>query len=205
MTTIPAEERADANTIPQTLKRRGLLAAAWAAVAGLVLKQTTQPVEAGVDGDVVLGSFNTTNSLTDIDNTNPNDIAFVARCEAGTNGTGLFGVGSGFGVFGENRASGRAGGAGVFGISDRSDSYGVAGQNLTGGTAVFGLSFSGNGVMGQIPSGTSANAIAIYGQNYSSYAGPVGSVCTGCRPTVTASSVRQPRPAVQRSSAQPIV
>jgi hypothetical protein len=135
MTTTPADDRKQADGITESMKRRGLIAAAWAAVAAFVLKQTTQPVEAGVDGDVVLGSLNTPNSVTAIDNTNPNDIAFVARSVAGTNGTGLFGVGSGFGVFGENRASGRAGGAGVFGISDRSDSYGGAGQHLTGGAA----------------------------------------------------------------------
>jgi acyl-CoA reductase-like NAD-dependent aldehyde dehydrogenase len=39
-------------------KRRGLIAAAWAAVAALVARQTTAPVEAGDDGDVVLGAQN---------------------------------------------------------------------------------------------------------------------------------------------------
>ena len=40
----------------QPLKRRGLLAAGVALVAGLVAKLTEQPVSAGTDGDVVLGA-----------------------------------------------------------------------------------------------------------------------------------------------------
>jgi hypothetical protein len=51
-------------------KRRGLIAAAWAAVAAIVARQTTEPVEAGVDGDVVLGANNTTIATTFITNTN---------------------------------------------------------------------------------------------------------------------------------------
>ena len=50
-------------------KRRGLIAAAWAAIAAIVARQTTEPVEAGVDGDVVLGAGNTTTGITSIFNT----------------------------------------------------------------------------------------------------------------------------------------
>jgi hypothetical protein len=153
--------------------RRGFLAAAWAAVAGLVLKQTTQPVEAGVDGDVVLGLPNTTTQFTSITNTTPDSFAFIARCVGGTGGIGLAGFGSSNGVYGETESTGFPGSAGVFGLSLRSNSYGVAGFNYEpSGTAVFGQSASGNGVLGQIPGFSSTNGIAVYGANLSTYAGP---------------------------------
>jgi hypothetical protein len=157
----------------ESMKRRGLLAAAWAAMAAVILNRTTQPVEAGVDGDVVLGSFNPATAETAIFNATANSIAFRGECVAGTSGFGLVGQGSSSGVFGVITATGSPGGAGVAGVSLRSNSYGVLGINgQPGGTGVFGQSRSGNGVMGVIPSGTSDNAIALYGQNYSSYAGP---------------------------------
>jgi hypothetical protein len=40
------------------------------------------------------------------------------------------------------------------------------------GTGVLGQVTSGNGVMGQIPGSANMSAIAVYGQNYSTYAGP---------------------------------
>jgi hypothetical protein len=173
MTTTPAADRTQRNELEPSIKRRGLLAAAWAAVAAVVLKQTTQPVEAGVDGDVVLGVANSTPSITEISNASADSIGFGAFCQGGTNGWGLFGQGSRYGVLGENTGAGGVGGAGVFGIGHRSDGYGVAGQNaLPNGTAVLGQSLGGNGVLGQIPSGSLSNAIAVYGANLSTYAGP---------------------------------
>jgi hypothetical protein len=173
MTKTPADDRTHADGMTESMKRRGLLAAAWAAMAAVILNRTTQPVEAGVDGDVVLGSFNPATAETAIFNATANSIAFRGECVAGTSGFGLVGQGSSSGVFGVITATGSPGGAGVAGVSLRSNSYGVLGINgQPGGTGVFGQSRSGNGVMGVIPSGTSDNAIALYGQNYSSYAGP---------------------------------
>jgi hypothetical protein len=151
-----------------TWKRRGLLAAAWAAVAAIVARQTTAPVEAGVDGDVVLGAPNTTTVQTSITNTAANGTALDVVCEAGTIGLGLFASGSGDGVFGEN-TGGTAGGAGVYGFTPRADNSGVWGNALAG-VGVLGQSTSGNAIRGQIP-GSSANTIAIYGLNNSSYTG----------------------------------
>ncbi|MHB8645969.1 MAG: hypothetical protein ACYDAR_09310 [Thermomicrobiales bacterium] len=72
-----------------TLKRRGILAAAGAVVAGIVAKQTAQPVAAGTDGDVILGNglFDTTKNVasaaTRITSTGSAGAAFRAW---GTNG-----------------------------------------------------------------------------------------------------------------------
>jgi hypothetical protein len=173
MTKTPADDRKHADGMTESMKRRGLLAAVWATMAAVILNRTTQPVEAGVDGDVVLGSFNPATAETAIFNATANSIAFRGECVAGTSGFGLVGQGSSSGVFGVITGTGSPGGAGVEGVSLRSNSFGVSGFNgQPGGTGVFGQSRSGNGVMGVIPSGTNDNAIALYGQNFSSYAGP---------------------------------
>jgi hypothetical protein len=150
-------------------KRRGLIAAAWAAVAAIVARQTTEPVKAGVDGDVVLGGLNTTTTFTRITNTN-DSIALELICTAGIAGLGLYAQGSGTGVYGGS-TGGVSGGAGVFGAATRADNYGVFG--LSGpGVAVGGRSFSGNAIRGEISIGSTDNATAIYGFNNSTYAGP---------------------------------
>jgi hypothetical protein len=173
MPTMPGDQRAHTEGTSQSIKRRGLLAATWAAVAMFVLKKTTQPVEAGVDGDVVLGTSNPTSGVTSVVNGDTNSTGFSGYCTTGSDGWGLLGQGSGYGVTGGNTFGGKVGGAGVFGQSLRSDSYGVLGQNIhPNGTAVFGQSLSGNGVLGQIPGTSINNAIAVYGLNYSAYAGP---------------------------------
>ena len=94
-----------------TWKRRGLIAAAWAAVAAIVARRTTEPVEAGMDGDVVLGAPNTTTGTTTIVNTTANGDGLDAICNAGTDGLGLFAVGSGYGVYSFN-TGGTSGGSG---------------------------------------------------------------------------------------------
>jgi len=154
----------------QAWKRRGLLAAAWAAVAAIVARQTTEPVEAGVDGDVVLGAANTTIGITYIENTTANSDGLAVICAAGTGGVGLIGNGSGFGVVGNNNG-GTAGAAAVYGRTNRADNYGVWGDT-GGGVGVLGTSTSGNAIRGEVASGSNANTIAIYGLNNSSYAGP---------------------------------
>jgi hypothetical protein len=153
-----------------TWKRRGLIAAAWAAVAALVARQTTEPVEAGVDGDVVLGASNTETTQTLITNTTTDSNALVLVCDAGTNGWGLLSEGTGYGVFGYHPSLGRQGGAGVNGSTARPDSYGVIGS-ADAGVGVLGQSTSGIPIRGQVTTGSTANTIAIYGLNNSSYAG----------------------------------
>jgi hypothetical protein len=153
-----------------TWKRRGLIAAAWAAVAAIVARQTTEPVEAGVDGDVVLGAANTTTGSTSITNTTANVDGLDVFCTAGTSGFGLQAGGSGFGVFAYN-TGGSAGVAGVYGATTRADNYGVWG-NTDVGVGVLGQSTSGIPIRGQVTPGSSANTIAIYGLNNSTYAGP---------------------------------
>jgi hypothetical protein len=154
-----------------TWKRRGLIAAAWAAVAAIVAKQTTAPVEAGIDGDVVLGTFNTTTGTTVITNTTADSYALQAFCTAGPGGSGFGAFGSAVGVSGTN-SGGIASGAGVYGVvSGRADNYAVWG-NTDVGVGVLGQSISGIPIRGQVAPGSSANTIAIYGLNNSSYAGP---------------------------------
>jgi hypothetical protein len=152
-------------------KRRGLIAAAWAAVAAIVARQTTEPVEAGVDGDVVLGANNTTIATTFITNTNSaGGAALDLVSTAGNNGVALRAAGGGVGVFGQG-GGGMAGGAGVVGFASRADNHGVRGTS-DAGVGVFGQSTSGNAIVGQVNPGTSFNTIAIYGLNTSTYAGP---------------------------------
>ena len=151
-------------------KRRGLLAAAWAAVAAIVARQTTEPVEAGVDGDVVLGVGNSTPATTAITNTAVNGVAGLeVFCNASAAGLGLYAQGSGYGVI-ANNGGGTANAAAVYGFTSSADNYGVWGDNFAG-VGVLGQSIIGIGIRGQIPSTSSANTIAMYGLNNSSYAG----------------------------------
>ena len=85
MTTQP-DLRTPAPDTTQPLKRRGLLAAGVALVAGLVAKLTEQPVSAGMDGDVVLGAVNTTTGETIINNTSADNAALSVSCVGGTVG-----------------------------------------------------------------------------------------------------------------------
>jgi hypothetical protein len=172
----------------QTIKRRGLLAAAAAFVAGLVAKLSEQPVLAGTDGDVVLGGANTTPGFTTISCSGANGTGLETTCAIGLNGWGLASRGSQFGIYGAIVPplnvinTGGIVGAGVFGESTRANSAGVWGSNSAGGTGVrgdstisnglMGQSISGIPVLGQVPAASSANTIAMYGLNYSSYAGP---------------------------------
>jgi hypothetical protein len=167
--TKPAETN-EQGMASHTWKRRGLIAAAWAAVAAIVARQTSEPVKAGVDGDVVLGASNTTTGITSITNTTANSQALLVSCTSGTGGVGLVADGAFFGVAGLN-TGGIAGGAGVYGFTSRADNYGVWG-NTDVGVGVLGQSFSGIPIRGQVSVGSSANTIAIYGLNNSTYAGP---------------------------------
>ena len=170
---------------PETLvKRRGLFAAAWAAVAAAMLRQTTQPVQAGTDGDVVLGAYNATANETLIVNTAMNGTGLSAACTQGNDGVGLFAEGSSYAVLGLSLSTSSSLGAGLFGAAWNSAPYGVWGSDQTGmanvgvfgqspnGTGVRGTSGSGVGVHGVVFSASSANTTAIIAQNSSTYAGP---------------------------------
>jgi hypothetical protein len=167
--TKPAEKTDEQRIASHSWKRRGLIAAAWAAVAAIVARQTTEPVEAGVDGDVVLGVANTTTGITAITNSTQSSDALDLFCTGGTDGFGLQTVGSGFGVVATNTGA-RGASAGVYGSTPRADNYGVWGDTVIG-VGVLGQSNSGIAIRGQVAPGSSANTIAIYGLNNSSYTG----------------------------------
>jgi hypothetical protein len=113
MTTSQPDVRSSLSDTPQTLKRRGLLAAGAAFVAGLVAKLSETSVSAGVDGDVVLGATNTTPGLTQVECSTPGGTGLQGLCDVGTNGWGVYGRGTQAGVFGVSDGTGSPG-AGVW-------------------------------------------------------------------------------------------
>jgi hypothetical protein len=139
-----------------------------------VVTETSEPVLAA--GTVTLGNgigstLNNETTPTYVHNTGNNifkhdDAAVLGESD---NGPGVYGsvnfaatpqVQFSVGVYGDH---GNAGGIGVHGLCAASSGMGVR------GTA---MGSSGNGVFGEIPSTSGANAIAVYGLNYSTYAGP---------------------------------
>jgi hypothetical protein len=84
VTTSQPRVRTPASAPDQTLKRRGLLAAGAAFVAGLIAKLSEQSVSAGIDGDVVLGQPNTTSTVTSAINTTGFSTALELTCTAST-------------------------------------------------------------------------------------------------------------------------
>ena len=151
-------------------QRRGLFAAAAALFAGFVARVTEQRVMAGTDGDVVLGGLNTETTTTTITNITELGTGLAVSANSGMS-TGLTASGTHFGVIGEASDVGVSGSAIGCGVSGSSLSTGVCGQS-TAGTGMLGISSSGIAVYGQVPSSSSANTIAIYAQNYSTYTGP---------------------------------
>lgn len=160
-----------------SIKRRGLLTAAWAAMVGLVAARATKPVQAasggGADGNLVLGSnflnnINTASNLTLLGTSSANfGFDAVFDVDAAVNGGstanigGMYGHGKGMGY----GAMGVAGGGTGTQVSRATLNAGVAGINV-GNVA------NGMGVYGEIPASSSINGIAIYALNYSTYAGP---------------------------------
>jgi hypothetical protein len=155
------------------LKRRGILAAAGAVVAGIVAKQTSDPVAAGTDGDVVLGAIsNSTTTETGVLNSGP----------AIPGGPAIHGFRSPGAVTVVSTTLN----AGVVGQTFVTDAPGVLGSSPNGSQAkgVYGTSGSGSGVygesagsigvQGQITGGSAANTIAVKGVNQSAGAGGFG-------------------------------
>jgi hypothetical protein len=164
-TDTPTPEAAPASTA-----RRGLLAAAWAAVAALILRETTETVHAGTDGDVVLGAENFASGETGINNSTVNGIALSAECNIGTLGYGVLGSGSGIGVYGNgfSRADGGIG-VGVYGIGG--NPAGVVGESfVTHGVCGLAAAASQAGTYGFYHGGM--NGFGMLAINASSYQGP---------------------------------
>jgi hypothetical protein len=168
MATSQLDACSSAPDTTQTLKRRGLFAAGAALVAGLIAKLSEQSVSAGVDGDVVLGVSNSTTGATEVRCTAANGAGLIGTCLSGASGIGVNGQGSRWGVLGLSIGTGSAG-AGVFG-EGAANSAGVYGEN-NDGVGVQGWTLNNYAVFGQIPAFSSSNTIAIYAQNYSTYAG----------------------------------
>ena len=177
MPTVQPEVRSESD---QPIKRRGLLAAAVALVAGFIAKVSETPVSAGTDGDVVPGAITTAAATT------------VVRMNTAytTSGAALLGLRHTStlnitpfyraGVYGHSGSS--TGAVGVYGAVDTStNGIGVQGFGDLNGAGVFGLTYSGPGVLGQsiigipvfgqVPSGSSATTVGIYGENTSSSRG----------------------------------
>jgi hypothetical protein len=153
------------------VERRGLLAAAWAAVVGLILKHTTIPLKAAANLQFADTTTTVTNNavgptvMVAADTFPSASAVFTGQSVTSASRAGIQGV-AGLrgnpliicGVFGE---SGRgAGTAGVVGYGNGS-SIGVMGQSD------FGMP-----ILGQVSSGSSSNTIAIYGLNNSTFTGP---------------------------------
>jgi hypothetical protein len=155
------------------LKRRGILAAAGAVVAGLLAKQAASPVTAtsgaGPDGTLVMGSnfSNTPNTEQQLTVIIPSTGGFAAP-----HSPIMFdvdGVGGAAAVPNLNAIYGNARGAGtgVIGVnggttgqnSTTLGNAGVAGYSFSsGGTGVLGVSVSGSGVVGGSSSATAGLA-----------------------------------------------
>jgi hypothetical protein len=187
-----------------TIKRRGILAAAGAVVAGIVAKQAAQPVAAGNGSFLVLGNTNTatlgtvltvtgdTSSGLIVDSTDGSGIAAIGGGSGGftagvrgsgttwgvtgTGPTGVYGGGVATGVYGT--ASGVFS-AGVQGTSTGSDGTGVS------GTGRFGVGGGGTSV-GVLGTATASGATGVEGDGMDAGPGVVGT--SGSGPGVSGAS-----------------
>jgi hypothetical protein len=165
-------------------KRRGLFAAAWAAVAGIVLRETEQPVSAstamliantetaGVSNSTVGPSTIAATAITYTNGLAPlvgdSHLAPPTGAIAGLQGVAIVPPTAApefCGVYGKGDA-----GTGVLGTS--TSGAAVHGIGTGPATGVQGDSTNGNGVLGTIVSSSTLNGIAIYGSNLSSFTGP---------------------------------
>jgi hypothetical protein len=143
-----------------------MLAALWALAAGVVAKETTQPVEASTP--MLIANSETTGLLNTV-----------------VGHSGVIGSGSSTDAMWVGDSGTGSALAGVMGttvaeylptefsaVYGRSNNANAVFGNAANGVGVKGSSGGSQGVLGVIPSTSSNNAIAIYGQNYSTYAGP---------------------------------
>jgi hypothetical protein len=143
------------------LKRRGILAAAGAAIAGIVAKRASEPVAAASTANAFVstgagaanGDFDAQGSAT-----------YGFRAIDGTFQYGVYGTGSAFGVVGTTSggtgvSGGSTTGIAVFGLTASDTEASVEGRRLLGaGPAVLGSIYAGNSV---------ANTNAVIGNNQS--------------------------------------
>jgi len=171
-----------------------LLTAAATGAVGVVAAQTAfgaTAANAGTDGDVVLGAFNTETHNTAITNTtkdqNGLDVvatgAGVAVTGQSDANSGVAGVGTP-GVFGltvksgSNGVWGEAGQTstanGVYGHASNSGASGVYGLNDGTGFGVAGRAHNGTGVLGDSQAGTGMSASTVTGTALEVIAGGTG-------------------------------
>ena len=182
MSATESSERRDTKDVAKPIKRRGLIAAAWAAVIGVALKHTSEPVQAAASlqfGDLVSGSAVQNDAL------GPTVIAsnsgytstapvFTGHAWTGSAVAGLQGAAgtritptARCGVHGVQNGGGSGGPtAGVLGDDWSATGIGVLGRTgvtagLGAGVGVQGESGSGTGVRGLIAPASSSNAIAV--------------------------------------------
>jgi hypothetical protein len=143
-----------------------MLAALWALAAGFVAKETTQPVEAStamlIANSETAGLLNTVVGHSGLIGSGSSSDAVLV----GDSGTGSALAG----VLGTTLAEYKP--TEFSAVYGRSNNANAVFGNATNGVGVKGSSGGSNGVLGVIPSTSASNAIAIYGQNYSTYAGP---------------------------------
>ncbi len=189
-------------TEQQTMKRRGILAAAGAVVAGIMANSTSQAVRAtsgtGTQGNLVLASntvdnsantasrptylLNTAGGTPTVGSFAASD-AFVAASLSGvgvkgqsSSGVGLDGLSSTFhGVIGQTGTG--SGHAGIAGFGAGTNTLGVIGDGAGGGGSTDGaVGVQGQnaqyGVVGKITGG--ANTVAVFGNNQSTGSDPLG-------------------------------
>jgi hypothetical protein len=168
------ERREQAGT---TVKRRGILAAAGAVVAGLVAMQTSEPVAAAVstaDAFVANGTANT--------GVDTGGGTFITGVLGRGSLQGVLGLGNGagtFGVQGNGGATGTGvsgnGATGLLGTAIGSNGIGVQGTaNVPSGIGVKGESASGVGVQGNSSSSVGVQGISQMSYGVAGYSGGVG-------------------------------
>jgi len=181
-------QQGDASRPESFIRRRGMFALAWAAVMGFVFKHTSEPVQAAAAlqfGDLAATTVVANDALGPTLLVSQAGYPSVAAVFAGQafSGSALCGVQgvSGLrpappfrcGVYGVNGVS-VSPSAGVLGDNVSASSAGVLGRStsLGRGIGVQGESVGGIGVRGLIAPTSDENAIAVYGLNNSSFAGP---------------------------------
>lgn len=166
--------------VGKRLKRRGILSAAAAVVAGIVAKQAAQPVAAGVDGDVVAAGLTVVSAATGLrNNLGGNFVTPTLTCMRGPDNAfpppGNYGANAA--LVADSKSS--FGSYGVWALGDT----GVLAQGVTlgvMGTAGSGIGVSGSGdltgVQGAInPASPAAQqTFAVIGRNSLNRADAVG-------------------------------
>jgi hypothetical protein len=159
-------------------KRRGLIAAGGALVAAVVARFTQQEMAAANGDPVLLGTANQATNPTLLSGSTPFVFGAESKDQWAILGTGYVGV-QGH-TPGTAQPSDVRNGAGIFGVSDRADSYGVVGVNASGGIGVRGVCQNGVAVQGDASNGgiglygNGRGIAAVYGRNDSNGFGVYG-------------------------------